>query len=58
MANNLNLKLTPAQHSVLFLAIEYYITILDDDIELSDDIKSRNKTIGQKRALQNIRMWK
>jgi len=58
MARNLNLKLTPAQHTAVVLAIDTQLSYLDDEIGLEDDIARRNKTIGQKRALQNIRMWK
>tara|TARA_R100001443_G_scaffold99287_1_gene106393 strand:- start:3230 stop:3403 length:174 start_codon:yes stop_codon:yes gene_type:complete len=57
MIRNLTLKLTPAQHSALSKAIDYWVTVCDDEI-LSDDITWRNKHIGEKRALQNIRMWK
>ena len=57
MARNLTLKLTPAQHNALTKAIDYWVSVCDDEIQ-SEDITWRNQHIGQKRALQNIRMWK
>jgi hypothetical protein len=58
MGRNLTLKLTPAQHTALLNAISLHIDICEDEISSEDEAKYRNKWIGEKRALQNIKMWK